>query len=173
MKTVQTLLDDVQVLQSPAFVDERGSFTKLFSQATLPAYQIQQVNYVQNSRAGILRGLHYQKNEWAESKFFRVLRGRIQLAFVDVRHSLHSPAVAATFVLDRPDIGVLVPRGFATGYLTLVDDTDVLYYSDNAYHPSAEGGIRWDDPAFALPWQTTTPDLSDKDAAWSFVAPVS
>lgn len=173
MKTVQTLLDDVQVLQSPAFVDERGSFTKLFSQAALPAYSIRQVNYVQNRQADTLRGLHHQTGIWAESKFFRVLRGRIQLAFVDLRQATHRPDAAATIVLDRPDIGVLIPRGFATGYLTLVDDTDVLYYSDNAYHPDAEGGIRWNDPAFALPWQTTHPNLSDKDAAWPSVNAVS
>ena len=175
MEIIQTLLRDVHVVKSPSFSDHRGGFTKLYTHASplLEHYQIQQVNYVQNHQAGILRGLHYQTGDWAESKFFRVLQGRIQLGFVDLRSGQHQPDQAATWVLDQPDIGVLIPRGFATGYLTLAPDTTVLYYSDNAYHPEAEQGIRWDDPAFALPWQIQAPDLSDKDAQWAFVAPTA
>ncbi len=168
MKIIQTLLSDVQVIQSPAFADQRGGFVKLFNHEApaLQQYQIQQVNFVQNKQAHILRGLHYQTGEWAESKFFRVVKGRIQLGVVDVRNETVQAASATTVVLERPDVGVLVPRGFATGYLTLEDDVDVLYFSDNYYRPEAEQGIRWNDPAAALDWQTTAPDLSDKDAAW-------
>ncbi len=171
METIATLLSDVHVLQSPSFVDGRGGFVKLFhrNHPALHDYHIKQVNFVQNTRANILRGLHFQTGEWAESKFFRVLRGRIQLGFVDLRQGKHHKTMAETIVLDRPDRGVLIPRGFATGYLTLSENADVLYYSDNDYCPQAEGGLRWDDPAFELPWQTTMPDLSDKDTAWALV----
>lgn len=164
MKVINTLLSTVQVIQSPAFVDNRGGFVKLFNQQDplLENYHIKQVNLVQNKQAHILRGLHYQTGEWAEAKFFRVLRGSIQLGFVEV-----STGKAATIVLDKADIGVLVPRGFATGYLTLETDSEVLYYSDNVYHPAAEKGILWKDPAFALDWQTDQPDVSEKDAAWA------
>lgn len=171
MEAIQTLLNDVHVVQSPSFVDGRGGFMKLFNSASplLQIYHIQQVNFVQNRHCNTLRGLHYQTGEWAESKFFRVLRGHIQLAFIDLRQGDYRPQYAETIMLNRPDVGVLIPRGFATGYLTLADHTDVLYYSDNSYHPAAEQGIRWNDPAFDIPWQTTHPDLSDKDAAWDNV----
>lgn len=169
MKIISTLLTDVQLIQSPAFVDERGSFVKFFNQeaSLVQEYNIRQVNFVQNKQANILRGLHYQTGDWAEAKFFRVLRGSIQLGVVDARTGVASPDRASTIVLDRPDQGVLVPRGYATGYLTLSEEAEVLYFSDNVYHPQAEQGIRWDDPAFALDWQTKQPDVSEKDAAWA------
>ena len=170
MKVIDTLLSDVQVIQSPAFVDHRGSFVKFFNQedALLKHYHIQQVNFVPNNHANILRGMHYQTGEWAESKFFRVVRGIMQLGFVNIRTGKAAPELGATIVLDQPDIGVLVPRGYATGYLTLTDDTEVLCFCDNVYNISAEKGVRWNDPAFALDWQTDNPTTSDKDASWPF-----
>lgn len=173
MEVINTLLNDVQVIKSPAFHDQRGGFVKLFNQQAplLEQYQIKQVNFVQNKEKGILRGLHYQKGSFAESKLFRVLKGRIQLAFIDLRADALDHTKAATIILDQPDIGVLVPKGFATGYLTLEDDTDVLYYSDNIYEPTAEGGIRWDDPLFRIQWLTFNPDLSHKDRAWADFTP--
>jgi dTDP-4-dehydrorhamnose 3,5-epimerase len=169
MEQINTLLEDVQVIKSPAFFDQRGGFIKLFNQQApvLEKYEIKQVNFVQNKEKGILRGLHYQTGTFAESKFFRVLKGRIQLAFVDLRQAPFDHTKAGTFTLDSPDVGVLIPRGFATGYLTLEENTDVLYYSDNIYEPSAEQGLRWDDPLFKLQWLTFKPDLSQKDKAWA------
>jgi dTDP-4-dehydrorhamnose 3,5-epimerase len=150
-------------------VDNRGSFVKLFNQedTLLKDYHIQQVNFVQNKQAHILRGLHYQTGAWAEAKFFRAIKGSIQLGLVDTRTGKAAADLAATVVLNQSDMGVLVPRGFATGYLTLSEEAEVLYFSDNVYHPAAERGIRWDDPAFGLDWQTDKPDVSDKDAAWA------
>ncbi len=169
MEQINTLLGDVQVIKSPAFFDERGGFIKLFNQQapTLEQYKIKQVNFVQNKKKNIIRGLHYQTGTFAESKFFRALSGRIQLAFVDLRQAPFNYTKAGTITLDSPDMGVLIPRGFATGYLTLEENTDVLYYSDNVYEPSAEQGIRWDDPLFKLQWLTFKPDLSQKDKAWA------
>lgn len=169
MEQIKTLLEDVQVIKSPAFFDQRGGFIKLFNQqaSILEKYEIKQVNFVQNKEKGIIRGLHYQTGTFAESKFFRVLKGRIQLAFVDLRSAPFNNKKAGTFTLDSPDVGVLVPRGFATGYLTLEEDTEVLYYSDNIYEPSAEKGLRWDDPLFKIQWLSFKPDLSEKDKAWA------
>ncbi|BDS15248.1 dTDP-4-dehydrorhamnose 3,5-epimerase family protein [Aureispira anguillae] len=168
MEQTNTLLEDVLVIKSPAFFDQRGGFIKLFNQqaTVLEHYEIKQVNFVQNKEKGIIRGLHYQTGAFAESKFFRVLRGSIQLAFVDLRTSPLDYKKASTITLDKPDMGVLIPKGFATGYLTLEANTDVLYYSDNIYEPSSEKGIRWDDPLFKIQWLTFNPDLSQKDRAW-------
>lgn len=176
MELINTLLDDVHVIKSPAFYDQRGGFVKLFNQqsALLDNYQIKQVNFVQNKEKNTIRGLHYQTGQFAESKFFRILRGRIQLAFIDLRDPSNADGTkAATIILDKPDIGVLVPRGFATGYLTLDDHTDVLYYSDNIYEPKSEKGIRWDDPLFKIQWLAFNPDLSQKDRNWSNFVPTT
>ncbi|MCP4440190.1 MAG: dTDP-4-keto-6-deoxy-D-glucose epimerase [Aureispira sp.] len=169
MQVVNILLGDVKVLQSPNFQDQRGGFFKLFNglDEHLKHYAIEQVNYVQNKQKGILRGLHYQKGDYAESKFFRALKGKIQLAFADLRPKSPTYLKATTFTLGQPDMGVLIPRGFATGYLTLEDDSDVLYYSDNIYKPETEGGIRWNDPKFKLQWLSFKPNLSAKDQNWS------
>jgi len=173
MEVINTLLNDVQVVKSDALHDQRGSSIQLFHQQTplLEPYQIKQVNFVQNKDRGILRGLHYQKGSFAESKFFRVLKGRIQLACIDLRADVLDHTKAATIILDQPDIGVLIPKGFATGYLTLEDNTDVLYYSDNVHEKTAEGGIRWDDPLFRIQWLTFNPDLSHQDRAWNNFTP--
>lgn len=169
MERINTLLKDVHVIKSPAFFDQRGGFVKLFNQqaSLLEHYDIKQVNYVQNKEKGIIRGLHYQTDTFAESKFFRVLKGSIQLAFIDLRTPPLTYKNAGTFILDSPEIGILIPRGFATGYLTLEENTEVLYYSDNIYEPSSEKGIRWDDPLFKIPWLAFNPDLSLKDRTWS------
>jgi len=169
MEQINTLLEDIYVIKSPAFFDQRGGFIKLFNQQApiLEKYEIKQVNFVQNKKKDIIRGLHYQTGNFAESKFFRVLSGRIQLAFVDLRQAPFDYQKAGTFILDSPDVGVLIPRGFATGYLTLEENTNVLYYSDNVYEPSSEQGLRWDDPLFKLQWLTFKPDLSQKDKAWA------
>lgn len=169
MKIVNTILKEVKVLKSPSFQDQRGGFMKLFNglDEQLKHYAIEQVNYVQNKQKDILRGLHYQKGEFAESKFFRALRGRVQLAFADLRPTSATYLEAATVILQQPDMGVLVPRGFATGYLTLEEDTDVLYYSDNIYNPDTEGGIRWNDSMFKIQWLSFNPSLSAKDENWS------
>lgn len=168
MQIISTLLDDVYVIESPAFSDQRGAFTKLFHR-TIPSlsnYKIEQINFVENKHKHTLRGLHYQISIYAESKFFRVLSGKIQLGFVDLRTTQANASCSATFILDRPNIGVLVPRGFATGYLTLEDNCNVLYYSDNIYKADHEKGIRWNDPLFDLNWEFDHPELSKKDQSW-------
>jgi dTDP-4-dehydrorhamnose 3,5-epimerase len=169
MRIISTLLDDVYVIESPAFSDHRGAFTKLFHRTIPPLnnYKIEQINFVENKFKHTLRGLHYQDSTYAESKFFRVLTGKIQLGFVDLRTDKPDASCSATYILDSPDIGVLIPRGFATGYLTLEDNSNVLYYSDNIYKAETEKGIRWNDPLFDLMWHCDNPKLSKKDQGWS------
>lgn len=175
MKIISSLLEDILLIESPAFEDHRGGFVKLFNQTATPLerYHIQQVNFVQNKAAYTLRGLHYQKGTAAESKFFRVMKGAIQLAIADLRPQSSTAFQGVTVVLNDPKIGVLVPKGCATGYLTLAPNTDVLYYSDNVYTPGTEGGIRWNDPHFKFDWQHQTPQLSEKDTLWDNFQPNS
>jgi dTDP-4-dehydrorhamnose 3,5-epimerase len=168
MKIVDTYLDDVYLIQSPFFEDERGNFLKVFNRDTalFNRFSIQQVNHVTSRHRYTLRGLHYQQNQWAEAKCFRVLKGGIQLAFFDTRRENSSFAKSDSVLLNASDSCILVPRGYATGYLTLEADTSVLYLSDNIYQPDAEAGLRWDDPILSINWKTEQPKLSEKDRSW-------
>jgi dTDP-4-dehydrorhamnose 3,5-epimerase len=165
MKLLQSFLQEVQLIRSPYFQDDRGSFLKVFNQESelLNKFVVQQTNLVTTKENYTLRGLHYQQNDFAEAKFFRVVSGSIQLAFARVNRI---PLLSDSVILSEPDVGVLVPRGFATGYLTLAENTSVLYLSDNVYRADYEAGIRWNDPSLSINWQSQSPILSEKDQKW-------
>lgn len=158
---------------SQCFSDSRGTFLKVFDAASseIREFRPQQINYVQTPQKNTLRGLHYQLDEYAESKIFRVIKGTIQLAWVDLRAVVSEiSAHCGSVVLNKPTSAILVPRGFATGYLTLEPDTEVLYLSDNIYVPEYERGLRWDDPTLHLHWIHRAPAVSEKDSAWPFLS---
>lgn len=161
------MIDTVRTITLGSSSDSRGSFTKAFQKSgALADFDVQQVNFVTSNVKFTLRGMHYQHGEYSESKFFRVIAGSIQLGFVDVRGDSRTFASSGTITIDDPTVGVLVPRGFATGYLTLSAQTSVLYLSDRPYTPEAERGVRWDDPIGGLGWITDCPTVSDKDRSW-------
>jgi len=165
MKIIKEVLSEVYLLESPFFTDDRGGFLKLFNRDNplFDQFKIQQINYVESTQKDTLRGLHYQTGEFQESKVFRAVKGSIQLAFADTTDVNNSAMV----VLDNPAQCVLIPRGFATGYLTLSEFTTVLYISDNEYNVNVEKGIRWDDAQLKVNWMTQKPVLSEKDKKWA------
>lgn len=154
-------MSEVMHFKIPKFSDDRGAFNKLFSNVWLSDYRIKQVNLVTSHKA-VLRGLHYQQGEAAEAKLFTVLNGRIQLAWLDV-----STGTCGSEIINAEENAVFIPRGYATGYLVLEENTTVLYYSDNDYTPEAEAGVRWNDPVMAgISWQISNPVVSEKDLNW-------
>ena len=170
MKMIAEIGAGVLLLEMPASSDERGSFIKLadFRLDKIRRFEQRQLNYVVNKHKFTCRGLHYQPGEFAESKIFRVLQGSIQLVLVNVDSMSHFYKLTYSQLIERPELAVWVPRGFATGYYTLEDSTTVLYSSDNDYHPEAEMGIRWNDPCLKNislpPYQALA--ISEKDQAW-------
>ncbi|UXP32941.1 dTDP-4-dehydrorhamnose 3,5-epimerase family protein [Reichenbachiella agarivorans] len=167
MKILKELPGGILLIESPRFQDERGGFMKLFNHDTpLHKYAIAQVNYVQNRESGILRGLHFQKGGFAESKFFRVLTGQINLVYLDVNPESTTYQLSGSYILDQAQLGLLIPEGFATGYEVLTPHTDVLYYSNKDYHPEAEGGVNWQHPLVVNHWKTNMPIVSEKDKNW-------
>ena len=170
MKIIQEIGAGVLLLEMPAFIDERGSFIKLADSHLnkIRSYDQRQLNYVVNREKFTCRGLHYQPGEFAESKIFRVLQGSIQLVLINVDNTSQFHKSTYSQLIDRPELAVWVPRGFATGYYTLEDLTTVLYSSDNDYHPEAEMGLRWNDPCLKNvslpPYQALA--ISRKDQAW-------
>jgi dTDP-4-dehydrorhamnose 3,5-epimerase len=171
VKRIETPLAGLVVVETPVFRDARGSFQRLqcndaFAAAGLPAAFVQ-TNLSTNTQPNILRGMHYQKFPHQEDKLVRCVHGAILDVVIDIRRS--SPTFGRHFAIElsaENARALLVPKGFAHGYLTLTADAAVLYHVTTPYTPGAEGGIRWNDPRFAIDWPVDAPLLSDKDAAW-------
>jgi dTDP-4-dehydrorhamnose 3,5-epimerase len=129
------------------------------------AHPFVQDNQAFNARKGTVRGLHFQTAPHAQGKLVRVIRGAIWDVAVDVRAG--SPSFgrwAAAELTAQGGEQLFVPRGFAHGYVTLSDDTELFYKVDGQYAPDLEGGVAWDDPDLALPWPLAgEPVLSEKD----------
>lgn len=123
-----------------------------------------QDNYARSEEKGVLRGLHFQAPPCAQSKLIWVIRGAILDVVVDVRkNSLTYGKWYNAELSAANQVRLYVPQGFAHGYLTLQQGTEVQYKVDNYYSPAHEGGIFWNDPELAIPWDIQHPILSQKD----------
>ena len=165
-----TDLEAVKIIQPPKFGDHRGFFSETFNSQKLAAEGID-LSFVQDNQSlsrsvGVLRGLHYQVSPEPQDKLIRVLKGRILDVAVDIRRS--SPTfgrhVAVELSADNWQ-QLLVPKGFAHGFVTLEPDTEVLYKVTGFYNPSAERGIAYNDPALGIDWRLPHDELtlSDRD----------
>jgi dTDP-4-dehydrorhamnose 3,5-epimerase len=152
--------------------DPRGFFARAwcadeFSEHGLNT-RLVQANLSFNDQAGTVRGMHFQREPAAEAKVIRATRGAIFDAIIDLRPD--SPTykrwIGVELSADNRR-ALYVPEGFAHGYQTLVPDTETFYLVSEFYTPEAEGGVRWNDPAFGIEWPSPErPILSDKDANW-------
>ncbi len=152
--------------------DERGFFARAWCRKEFAGAGIEvefvQANLAQSLRKGTLRGMHYQIPPHAEAKMLRCIRGAVFDVMVDLRPD--SPTyrkwAGVELTADNRKM-VFVPEGFAHGYLTLEDETEVIYQVSAFYAPGAERGFRWDDPAFGIRWPEV-PELvvSEKDRRW-------
>lgn len=117
-----------------------------------------------NTFKGTLRGLHFQNGEAAQAKLVRVLKGAVLDVAVDLRKGSpnYMEWVSVELTADNKKM-LYIPRGFAHGFVTLCDDTEFLYKTDNAYCPEADRAIRFDDPQISVDWGIDNPILSEKD----------
>ena len=127
-------------------------------------YDFVQDNHSKSSVKGTLRGIHFQKGDKAQAKLIRCIRGAVLDVAVDLRHdsSTYKQWVAVELSEDNKK-QLLIPRGLGHGFVTLTDDTHILYKADNYYAPEADGGIRWNDPDIGVEWGVEKPVLSEKD----------
>lgn len=163
-------LPDVKIIQTRKFEDNRGFFVETYSQPALLGAGID-ITFVQDnqsfsSEVGTLRGLHFQRPPFAQDKLVRVVRGRIWDVAVDIRRS--SPTFGQWFGLElsaENQTQLLVPIGFAHGFLTLEPDTEVIYKVSAPYSGAHDAGIMWNDPDVGVSWPMPAdgPVLSDKD----------
>jgi dTDP-4-dehydrorhamnose 3,5-epimerase len=162
-----TPLSDAYVIDIEPIADTRGFFARAWCRREAKSHGIDvdfvQCNISQNVRKGILRGMHYQHPQW-EAKLVRVTRGVIFDAIVDLRPDSATYRQPFTVELSAADHKALfVPEGFAHGFLTLEDDTEIFYQMGAYYVPGQDRGFRYDDPQFAIPWPAGEKILSDRD----------
>lgn len=151
--------------------DERGWFSRAFCTSEFQARGldpvIAQVNTSFSHDGGTLRGLHYQRGHAAEAKTVRAIRGAAFDVVVDLRRDSPTFLQWTSIELSSDQRNAIhVPKGCAHGILTLEDNTELLYAVSTAYEPTAEAGLRWDDPAFNVRWPREPVQISAKDRAW-------
>lgn len=161
-------LPGVWLLEPERFEDDRGAFTRLFCQREMAAHglvpTVAQSSLSSNLHAGTVRGMHFQAPPHQEAKVVRVVSGAVFDAVVDLRRTSETFGRHLTVELSADNGHALyVPPGFAHGFQTLQDDTDVLYFISEFYIPGAGRGFRWDDPDVGIDWPRPVTALSEKD----------
>jgi len=151
--------------------DERGFFGRLWCKKEFDQHglvsTIAQSNIGVSRWKGTLRGLHYQKAPHEEVKIVRCPRGAIFDVIVDLRPDSSTYKRWFGLELNQENAKMLyVPRGCATGYLTLRDDTEIYYHATEYYHPQSATGVRYDDPAFGIQWPGEVNVISENDKHW-------
>ena len=174
MKFLPTPLAGAYLIELEQLDDERGFFARSFCQNEFKAHGLDpvvaQCNVSFNRRRGTLRGLHYQAAPHAEAKLVRCTRGAVWDVIVDLRKgSLTVRQWHAAELTAENRRALYVPAGFAHGFQTLADDTEVLYQMSEFYHPESARGVRWDDPALGIDWPVPDPILSNRDRSYALL----
>ena len=164
MNFIRTNIPDVIIIEPTVHGDHRGYFVETFRADKLEAFLGYKLNFGQDNESksskGVLRGLHYQLAPHAQTKLVRVISGRVLDVAVDIRRN--SPTfgqhVAVELTADNKK-QLLVPRGFAHGFVVLEDDTIFAYKVDNYYSPECDRGIAFNDPALNIDWILKTEEL--------------
>lgn len=176
MTVEETEFPGLLVIQPKVFEDNRGYFFESYNQKSFIKKNIV-CNFVQDNQAfssyGIVRGLHYQLEPYAQTKLVRVISGKILDVVVDIRK--HSPTYGKAFSIElsaENKIQLFIPPGFAHGYSVLSEQAEVFYKCDAYYNKESEGGVRWNDPALNIDWKIP-PDrviVSEKDSNYPGIA---
>lgn len=177
MKILKTDIEGLFVLEPKVFGDSRGYFMEVFSERDFRAATGLDVHFVQDNESmsarGVLRGLHFQKAPYAQSKLVRVVRGAVQDVAVDMRAGSPTFGRYVSVVLSGENKRMFyIPEGFAHGFLTLEDNTVFQYKCGAFYEPSSEGAVRWNDPDLKVEWMDPGCAwiLSDKDRRSPFLS---
>ena len=169
MNVIKTEIEGVFIIEPKVFGDERGYFFEAWSQKDFDE-QVRPIKFVQDNESkscyGVLRGLHFQKGMYSQSKLVRVVKGRVLDVAVDIRKG--SPTFGKYVMVELTGENhrqLFIPRGFAHGFVVLSDEAVFQYKCDNIYSPLSEGSIAWSDPKLGIDWKIPEKDivLSAKD----------
>lgn len=168
MNIIKTEINEVLIIEPKVFGDHRGWFTETYSKEKFKKIGIDidfiQDNHSFSSEKGTLRGLHFQLNPKAQTKLVRCTKGKILDVAVDIREG--SPTYKKWVAVELSEENkkqLLVPKGFAHGFITLTENVEVQYKVDEYYSPENDRSIRFDDPEINVDWGIENPILSDKD----------
>ena len=157
MNIIKTAIEGVVIIEPKVFNDERGYFFESYNQKNFNSL-VKEITFVQDnescSQYGVIRGLHFQKSPYAQSKLVRVVKGRVLDVAVDIRHG--SPTFGKHVKVELTEnnhLQFFIPKGFAHGFAVLSETAVFQYKCDNFYAPQSEGAIAWDDPDLAIDWQ--------------------
>ena len=168
---------EVLLIEPQRFGDERGFFSETYNAKILAGAGLTlpfvQDNHSRSPHRGTVRGLHFQAPPHAQDKLLRVTRGAILDVAVDIRKG--SPTYGRSVAVELSAENwrqLLVPKGFAHGFLTLAEDCEVLYKVTDYYAPASEAGLLWSDPALGIDWPVNgaPPVINARDAAWPRLA---
>ncbi|WP_462360231.1 dTDP-4-dehydrorhamnose 3,5-epimerase [Paraprevotella clara] len=169
MEVIQTAIEGVVIIEPRLFNDARGYFFESFSQRDFDRL-VRTVHFVQDNESkssyGVLRGLHFQKPPYAQSKLVRVIKGAVLDVAVDIRKG--SPTFGQHVAVELTEENhrqFFIPRGFAHGFSVLSPEVIFQYKCDNFYVPQSEGALAWDDPDLDINWRIPSDKiiLSEKD----------
>lgn len=169
MQITETFIQGLKVVEPKVFGDHRGWFMETYNEEIFQKAGID-IRFVQDNQSfsatkGTLRGLHYQLNPKAQTKLVRCTKGAIFDVAIDIRKG--SPTFGKWFGIELSAENkkqLLIPQGFAHGFMTITDDVEVQYKVDNLYAPDCDRGISWNDPEIGIEWPLEiTPVLSEKD----------
>jgi dTDP-4-dehydrorhamnose 3,5-epimerase len=174
MRFTPTPLRGAFIIEPEKHEDNRGFFARMWCQRELAEHaidcQIVQANISGNKRKGTLRGMHYQAAPFAEAKFLRCTRGSAFAAIVDMRSQSSTFLQHITVILSSENyVTLYVPKGFANGFQTLEDDTEILYQMSEYFSPEHSRGIRWSDPVLNIAWPADERIISDRDLSLPFL----
>ncbi len=171
MKFFRTELEGAYIIELDRLDDDRGFFARAWCHTEMKehglAARVAQANVSFNTRAGTLRGMHYQVTPYEETKLIRCTRGALFDVIVDLRRDSPTFKKWMGVELTAQNYKLLyVPAHFAHGFITLEDDTEAMYLVSEFYTPGAERGLRWNDPEFGITWPRPVEVISEKDTNW-------
>ncbi|MBV1923078.1 MAG: dTDP-4-dehydrorhamnose 3,5-epimerase [Flavobacteriaceae bacterium] len=170
MKLIQTPLKDCFIIEPSVYKDERGLFYESYNEKRFNEVTNLDIDFVQDNQSassyGVIRGLHFQTGEFAQSKLVRVLLGKVLDVVVDLRKDSETFGEQFSIILDDIEHKQLfVPKGFAHGFITLSERSVFSYKCDNYYHKDSESGIIFNDATLSINWHLPKEDfiISEKD----------
>lgn len=174
MNVIKTDIPDVLIFEPKVFGDERGFFMESFNQQVFEEAVGRKIEFVQDNHSksskGVLRGLHYQLEPYAQAKLVRCVVGQVFDVAVDIRRESKTYGKWVGEILSAENKRQLwIPEGFAHGFFVMSDFVEFVYKTNNYYSPQSEKSIIWNDPTIKIEWPITqTPILSSKDAESPF-----
>lgn len=175
MQICRLPLSGATLIKTSPIADHRGSFARLFCSKELSSVigtrQVVNVNHSYTHRAGVIRGLHFQHYPHQEMKFVRCLRGAVYDVIVDLRQDSQTYMHWHSQVLDSRTMDMMcVPEGFAHGFQSLENNSEIVYFTTEYFTPECEGGVRYDDPAIGIDWPMAVTGISEKDASHPMIS---